>query len=55
MKCPFRTKTILTKNIRKTHQFPYDKTEVFFMDCVEEKCMAYDKDNKKCVEINNKC
>ena len=52
MKCPFRIKTITTKNIKKAYQYPYDEEEKFFHDCYKGNCMAYDKENNKCVKLN---
>lgn len=48
MKCPFRTKTILTKDIKKQYQFAYDRTEITYMDCVGKDCMAYNVATNLC-------
>lgn len=51
MKCPFKKKVIITKGIKESYCFPYDKIESEFDDCLLVHCMAYDKEDKKCLRL----
>lgn len=51
MLCPFKKKVIITKGIKKSYCYPYDKIENKFGECSQVECMAYDKENKKCLNI----
>lgn len=52
MKCPFQTKTVTTKGVKKAYCFPQDITTVEFSECEMNKCMAYE--NGKCTMIKTK-
>lgn len=52
MKCPFTKIVTITRGLGSSYSHKYDEIKQSFNTCLQNECMAYDKETKTCIKLN---